>query len=45
MATPQELNDFLAASERRAFKHALYQTRDEEVALDIVQDSMMKLVE
>jgi RNA polymerase sigma-70 factor (ECF subfamily) len=31
--------------ERRAFKRAAYHVRDDEAALDIVQDSMMKLVE
>lgn len=31
--------------ERRAFKRSVYHVRDEEAALDIVQDSMMKLVE
>lgn len=31
--------------ERRAFKRALYHVRDDEAALDIVQDSMMKLAE
>ena len=45
MATPQELSDFLKSVERRAFKRASYHVRDDEAALDIVQDSMMKLVE
>ena len=45
MATPQELSDFLKSVERRAFKRAIYHVRDDEAALDIVQDSMMKLVE
>ncbi len=31
--------------ERRAFKRALYHVRNDESALDIVQDSMMKLAE
>lgn len=31
--------------ERRAFRQASYAVRDEEAALDIVQDSMMKLAE
>jgi RNA polymerase sigma-70 factor (ECF subfamily) len=31
--------------ERRAFKQALFAVRDEEAALDIVQDSMLKLAE
>ncbi|HSS46517.1 MAG TPA: RNA polymerase sigma factor, partial [Burkholderiales bacterium] len=45
MATYQELSDFLAEVERRAFKQALCAVRDEEAALDIVQDSMLKLAE
>lgn len=45
MATEQELSDFLKSVEKRAFKRALYHVRDEEAALDIVQDSMMKLAE
>jgi RNA polymerase sigma-70 factor, ECF subfamily len=36
---------FLAQVERRAYKHAKFAVRDDEAALDIVQDSMMKLVE
>ncbi len=40
-----ELSDFLAAVERRAFKHALYAVRDESAALDIVQEAMLKLTE
>lgn len=43
MATRQELSDFLAAAERRAFKQAVYAVRDQEVALDVVQDAMLKL--
>ena len=43
LATRQELSDFLAETERRAYKQALFAVRDEHVALDIVQDSMMKL--
>jgi RNA polymerase sigma-70 factor, ECF subfamily len=39
------MNTFLATSERRAFKQAMYAVRDEDAALDIVQDSMMKLTE
>jgi RNA polymerase sigma-70 factor, ECF subfamily len=45
MATRQELSDFLASIERRAFKQAVYAVRDDEAALDIVQDSMLKLAE
>ena len=43
MATEQELSDFLKNVEKRAFKRSIYHVRDEEAALDIVQDSMMKL--
>lgn len=43
MATERELNEFLKSVEKRAFKRALYHVRNEESALDIVQDSMMKL--
>ena len=45
LASPRELSDFLAASERRAFKQAMFAVRNEESALDIVQDAMMKLAE
>ncbi len=45
MASEKELNDFLASVEKRAFKRCLFQVRDDEAALDIVQDSMMKLAE
>ena len=43
MATEQELSDFLKSVEKRAFKRSIYHVRDGEAALDIVQDSMMKL--
>ncbi len=43
LATEQELSEFLKSVEKRAFKRSVYHTRDEEAALDIVQDSMMKL--
>jgi RNA polymerase sigma-70 factor (ECF subfamily) len=45
LATPKELSDFLASVERRAFKQCVYATHEEQSALDIVQDSMMKLAE
>ncbi len=45
MATEKELSDFLKSVEKRAFKRSFYHVRDEEAALDIVQDSMMKLAE
>jgi RNA polymerase sigma-70 factor (ECF subfamily) len=40
-----ELSSFLAGVERRAFKQAMFAIRNEETALDIVQDAMMKLAE
>lgn len=43
MATERELNEFLKNVEKRAFKRASYHVRNEESALDIVQDSMLKL--
>ncbi len=45
MATPAELTEFLKAVEKRAFKRTAYHVRNDESALDIVQDSMMKLAE
>lgn len=45
MASRSELSAFLESVERRAYKQALYAVRDEETALDIVQDSMMRLAE
>lgn len=45
MATEKEISDLLKSVEKRAFKRALYHVRDEEAALDIVQDAMMKLAE
>lgn len=45
LATELELSDFLKGVEKRAFKRTVYHVRRDEVALDIVQDSMMKLAE
>ena len=45
LATERELSDFLKSVEKRAFKRSVYHVRNEESALDIVQDSMMKLAE
>jgi RNA polymerase sigma-70 factor (ECF subfamily) len=45
LATESELSDFLKSVEKRAFKRSVYHVRNEESALDIVQDSMMKLAE
>ncbi|HRO61543.1 MAG TPA: RNA polymerase sigma factor [Burkholderiaceae bacterium] len=43
MATRQELSDFLASVERRAFRQAQFAVRDEDTALDLVQDAMLRL--
>jgi RNA polymerase sigma-70 factor (ECF subfamily) len=45
LASELELSEFLKSVERRAFKRSVYHVRNEESALDIVQDSMMKLAE
>lgn len=45
LATPKELSDFFAEVERRAYKQALFSVRDNHLALDIVQDAMLKLTE
>ncbi|GLU35289.1 RNA polymerase sigma factor [Trinickia caryophylli] len=45
MASDKELADFLASVERRAFKQTVYAVRDDDAALDIVQDAMIKLAE
>jgi RNA polymerase sigma-70 factor (ECF subfamily) len=45
LATPDELSAFLASVERRAYKQAMFALRDRDRALDIVQDSMLKLAE
>ena len=45
LATYKELADFLAEVERRAYKQAVFAVRDDHLALDIVQDAMLKLSE
>jgi RNA polymerase sigma-70 factor (ECF subfamily) len=45
LATEKELSDFLKSTERRAFKRTAYAVRDEDSALDIVQDAMIRLAE
>lgn len=45
MASEKELSLFLKDVERRAFQRCLYHVRNTDAALDIVQDSMMKLAE
>lgn len=45
LATRLEMSGFLVSIEKRAFKQAVYAVRDDEAALDIVQDSMLKLAD
>jgi len=45
LASRNELSEFLVTVERRAYKQARFAVRDEQAALDIVQDSMLKLSE
>ncbi|MDR3413903.1 MAG: RNA polymerase sigma factor [Formivibrio sp.] len=45
LGTPGELARFLAEVERRAFRQALYAVQDEDAALDIVQDAMLRLAD
>jgi RNA polymerase sigma-70 factor, ECF subfamily len=43
LASDTDISDFLKSVEKKAFKRAYYHVGDEEGALDIVQDSMIKL--
>jgi RNA polymerase sigma-70 factor (ECF subfamily) len=45
LGTETELNEFLKSVETRAFRRTVYAVRDEEAALDIVQDSMIRLAQ
>lgn len=45
LASEQELSNFLRSIERRAFKRTAYTVRDDDAALDIVQDAMIRLAE
>lgn len=45
LATDKELSDFLKSVEKRAWKRAVYAVRDDDAALDIVQDTMIRLSE
>ena len=45
MATDKELSDFLKSVEKRAFKRTVYAVRQDDAALDIVQDAMIRLAE
>jgi RNA polymerase sigma-70 factor (ECF subfamily) len=45
LASRSELEAFLVSVERRAFKQAVFAVRDQEAALDIVQDAMLRLAQ
>ncbi len=45
LGTTEQLSVFLADVERRAYRQAVYAVHDEDAALDIVQDAMLKLAE
>jgi RNA polymerase sigma-70 factor (ECF subfamily) len=45
LATDKELADFLQGAEKRAFKRTVYSVRNDDAALDIVQEAMIKLAE
>jgi len=45
LATRIELSEFLTGIERRSFKQAMFAVQNEDQALDIVQDAMLKLAE
>src|SRR5690606_15303281 len=43
LSSLDELSEFLTSVERRAFKRTAFAVRDEDAALDIVQDAMIRL--
>jgi RNA polymerase sigma-70 factor, ECF subfamily len=45
LSPDKELADFLKSVEKRAFKRTAYTVRDDDAALDIVQDAMIRLAE
>lgn len=45
MASTQAIDQFLKEVSARAFKQAVYAVKNEETALDLVQDAMLKLVD
>lgn len=45
MASDKELSDFLKNVEKRAFKRTAFAVRDDDSALDIVQDAMIRLAQ
>lgn len=45
LASRTELSDFLASVERRAFRQAQFALRNEDAALDVLQEAMLKLAD
>lgn len=45
LTSDQALTDFLKGVEKRAFKRTAFTVRDDDAALDIVQDAMIRLAE
>lgn len=45
LASEKEISDFLQSVEKRAFKRTVYAMRDDDSALDVVQDAMIKLTQ
>ncbi len=45
MASDQEISAFLKHVEKRAFKRTVFAVKDDDAALDIVQDAMIRLAE
>ena len=45
LASDKELSDFLKNVEKRAFKRTAFAVRDDDAALDIVQDAMIRLAQ
>lgn len=45
LASDQELSSFLKHVERRAFKRTVFAVKDDDAALDIVQDAMIRLAQ
>ena len=45
MVSDKELSDFLKSVEKRAFKRTAYTVRNDDAALDIAQEAMIKLAE
>ena len=45
LASRSELEAFLVSVERRAFKQAVFAVRDQDAALDIVQDALLRLAQ